>query len=27
VPIWDPEQTASPLRRWESPVPYWAADL
>jgi len=26
VPIWDPAQTATPLRRFEPPVPYWAAD-
>jgi hypothetical protein len=26
VPIWEPGQTASPLRRWEPPVPYWAMD-
>jgi hypothetical protein len=26
VPIWEPSQTASPLRRWEPPVPYWAMD-
>jgi hypothetical protein len=24
VPIWEPEQTPTPLRRWERPVPYWA---
>ncbi len=27
VPIWEPAQTPSPLRRWEPAVPYWAADL
>jgi hypothetical protein len=26
VPIWEPDQAASPLRRWEAPVLYWAAD-
>jgi len=26
VPIWDPAQTPNPLRRWDSPVPYWARD-
>ena len=26
VPIWDPAQTATPLRRFEPPGPYWAAD-
>jgi hypothetical protein len=26
VPIWEPDQTANPLRRWASAVPYWATD-
>jgi hypothetical protein len=26
VPIWEPAQAATPLRRWEPPVPYWARD-
>ena len=26
VPIWEPSQTATLLRRWEPAVPYWAAD-
>jgi hypothetical protein len=26
VPIWEPGQTANPLRRYEPAVPYWAAD-
>jgi hypothetical protein len=26
VPIWEPEQTPNPLRRWEPAVPYWARD-
>jgi hypothetical protein len=26
VPLWEPEQTPNPLRRWESAVPYWATD-
>jgi len=26
VPIWEPAQTPSPLRRWEPGVPYWATD-
>ena len=26
VPIWEPTQTPSPLRRWEPAVPYWATD-
>ena len=26
VPIWEPDQAATPLRRWEPPVPYWATD-
>jgi hypothetical protein len=26
VPIWEPTQTPSPLRRWAPAVPYWAAD-
>ena len=26
IPIWDPDQTATPLRRWEPAVPYWASD-
>lgn len=26
VPIWEPEQTPTPLRRWEPAVPYWATD-
>jgi hypothetical protein len=26
VPIWDAGQTETPLRRFEPPVPYWAAD-
>jgi hypothetical protein len=26
VPIWDPRQTANPLRRYEPPVSYWASD-
>src|SRR5262245_18188297 len=23
VPIWEPEQTANPLRRWQPAIPYW----
>jgi hypothetical protein len=26
VPIWEPWQTPTPLRRWEPAVPYWASD-
>jgi|SRR4029450_3565859 hypothetical protein len=26
IPIWEPDQTANPLRRWEPAVPYWATD-
>ena len=26
VPIWEPDITPNPLRRWEPPVPYWARD-
>jgi hypothetical protein len=26
VPIWEPEQTATPLRRWQPAVPFWATD-
>ena len=26
VPIWEPTQTPTPLRRWEPAVPYWATD-
>ena len=26
APIWDPERTPIPLRRWEPAVPFWAAD-
>jgi hypothetical protein len=26
VPIWEPEQTPNPLRRWEPTVPYWATE-
>jgi len=26
VPIWEPDVTPNPLRRWEPPVPYWARD-
>ena len=26
IPIWDPAQTPTPLRRWEPAVPYWVAD-
>jgi hypothetical protein len=26
VPIWEPDQTATPLRRWEPAGPYWATD-
>ena len=26
VPIWDPDRTPTPLRRWEPAVPFWAAD-
>ena len=26
VPIWEPAQTSTPLRRLEPAVPYWAAD-
>jgi hypothetical protein len=26
VPIWEPDQTPNPLRRWQSAVPYWATD-
>ena len=27
VPIWEPDVTPNPLRRWEPPVPYWATRL
>ena len=26
VPIWEPDVTPNPLRRWQPPVPYWARD-
>src|SRR5262245_47123094 len=26
VPIWDPAQAPTPLRRYEPPVPYYASD-
>jgi hypothetical protein len=26
IPIWEPDVTPNPLRRWEPPVPYWARD-
>jgi hypothetical protein len=26
VPIWQPDVTPNPLRRWGAPVPYWARD-
>jgi hypothetical protein len=26
VPIWKPDETPNPLRRWAPAVPYWAAD-
>ena len=26
VPIWEPDVTPDPLRRWEPPVLYWARD-
>jgi hypothetical protein len=26
VPIWEPDQTPNPLRRWQSAVPHWATD-
>jgi hypothetical protein len=26
VPIWEPEQTPNPLRRWQPAVPFWAKD-
>jgi hypothetical protein len=26
VPIWEPSQTPTPLRRWEPAVPYWATE-
>jgi hypothetical protein len=26
VPIWDPDQTPNPVRRFEPAVPYWAMD-
>jgi hypothetical protein len=26
VPIWQPDLTPNPLRRWEPPVPYWASE-
>jgi len=26
VPIWEPDVTPNPLRRWDPPVPYWARD-
>jgi hypothetical protein len=26
IPIWEPAQTRTPLRRWEPAVPYWAAE-
>ena len=26
VPIWEPEQTLTPLRRWQPAVPYWATE-
>jgi hypothetical protein len=26
VPIWEPDQTPNPLRRWQPAVPYWGMD-
>jgi hypothetical protein len=26
VPIWEPAQMPTPLRRWEPAVPFWASD-
>ena len=26
VPIWKPDETANPLRRWEAEVPYWESE-
>jgi hypothetical protein len=26
VPIWEPDRTRTPLRRWEPAVPYWATE-
>jgi hypothetical protein len=26
IPIWKPDETPNPIRRWEPAVPYWAAD-
>src|SRR5262249_29428909 len=26
VPIWEPNQTPNPLRRWEPAVPYWPTE-
>ena len=26
VPIWEPDVTPNPLRRWQPPVPFWARD-
>ena len=26
VPIWKPDETPNPLRRFEPAVPYWASD-
>jgi hypothetical protein len=26
VPIWEPDQTPNPLRRWAPAVPYWTID-
>jgi hypothetical protein len=26
VPIWEPDQTPTPLRRWAPAVPDWATD-
>ena len=26
VPIWQPDLTPDPLRRWQPAVPYWARD-
>ncbi len=26
VPIWEPAQTPTPLRRWEPAAPFWAND-
>jgi hypothetical protein len=26
VPIWEPDQTPNPLRRWAPAIPYWSMD-